>query len=241
MPCEMDILRLKVQSFHVQWTYFAPRYNLFKRVDTLMKKLKKKTVKLDQTFLPKRSKVLIKRNIIEASSPVPKPQPAKRQRPDDDDQAEEDDALDSQTSITSCFWDSQGRGDSPPSSPTMSPVKQAAHFPSKRCYIHSCSLAIHDTLACISLAIHDLRACALHEVQEIITMTKVVTQYLKEAADITCTCKTCEKHQRVDAVLSHALTSAQELIKLLERESHTHTIETHTIVTHAHYCETLER
>ena len=70
-----------------------------------------------------------------------------------------------------------------------------------------------------------LRACALHEVQEIISMTKVVTRYLKEAADITCACKTCEKNQRVGAVLSRALTSAQELIKLLERESHTHTIE----------------
>ena len=146
----------------VQWTYFASRYNLYKRVQTLMKRLNKQTVKLDDTFLPKRSIVLIKRTISAASSPVPKPaQPAKRQRPDDDDRDEEDDALDSQTSITSCFWDSQGRGDTPPSSPTatMSPVKQAAHYPSKCCYIHSCSLAIHDTLACISLAIHDTLAC----------------------------------------------------------------------------------
>ena len=59
-----------------------------------------------------------------------------------------------------------------------------------------------------------LRACALHEVQEIMSKTKFVTQCLEEAAAITCT---CEK-QSVDAVLTRALTSAREVIKLLEHE-----------------------
>ena len=66
-----------------------------------------------------------------------------------------------------------------------------------------------------------LRALHADRFQEIMSMTGVVVQCVNEAAALTCTCKTCGNKQHVAAVLSRALTSAQELIKLLEHGSHT--------------------
>jgi len=78
---------------------------------------KKKTVNLDATFFPKRKRVLNKRalRVLDKKSPVSKK--AKRQQPPVDPKTDDENALDSQSSITSIFWDSQGVGTTPPASP----------------------------------------------------------------------------------------------------------------------------
>lgn len=77
---------------------------------------------------------------------------------------------------------------------------------------HTCSLAINTTY---------LRALHADRFQEIMTMADVVVKCVKEVAVLTCTCKTCGNKQHVAAVLSRALTSAKELIKLVEHGSRT--------------------
>ena len=99
---------------------------------------KKKTVKLDATFLPKNKRVLNKRALRvlhKRDSKVKRPRPQL-------------DVLDSQCSIASCFWDSQGCGPAHgPPSPTLSPPVALSPFSSplkgKPCK------AVHSLHACI--------------------------------------------------------------------------------------------
>lgn len=106
---------------HVLMSFCFDRYNIYQRVSTLMEKIKgKKPVKLDAKFLPKkRKRVLNKRPLIVLNKKAQELKPAKRQRSPVVPTAEPDDenALDSQSSITSIFWDSQGLGATPPTSP----------------------------------------------------------------------------------------------------------------------------
>ena len=81
-------------------SYAACRYNVYLRVGTLMRKLAKKNVKLEATFLPKKKLVLNKRVLPVLNKPV------KRRRP------KVDSVLDSQCSLSSIFVDSQARGPS---------------------------------------------------------------------------------------------------------------------------------
>ena len=98
------------------------RYNIYKRVTSLMEKIKnKKKVKLDSTFLPKRKRVLNKSPLRVLNIPVTTT-PVKKQRSQVDNVL-----LDSQFSISS-FWDSQGRGPSPPTSPSVPVSDHDAYY-----------------------------------------------------------------------------------------------------------------
>ena len=88
------------------------RYNVYQRVKTLMKRVtQNKKVKLAETFLPKRKRVLNKRARV-LNKPA-KDEPTQRKdtapaRPKLRQQTV-DDILNSQCSISTCFFDSQGR------------------------------------------------------------------------------------------------------------------------------------
>lgn len=84
-----------------------------------MAKVKKnKTVHLDAKFLPKRKRVLNGDPVVAHQTKRPRPAGA------DPDPSDDENALDSQNSISSIFWDSQGH-----LTPTASPMKSDAAPP----------------------------------------------------------------------------------------------------------------
>ena len=89
------------------------RYNVYERVKTLLKKMHgQKKINLDATFLPKRKRVLNKHPLRVLNKPVKKKKAVKKK-------GQVDALLDSQLSISSCFFDSQGCA---PTSTPSSPV-----------------------------------------------------------------------------------------------------------------------
>ena len=131
------------------------RYNTYRRVITIMDKIKnKKPVKLDATFFPqKRKRVLNKRTVLNKKTPDFKP--AKRPRSpvqlvlEPKTEPEDENALDSQSSITSIFWDSQGLGATPPNSP----VSRLNHTTPPPCH-HTNTPSYHLVTICVSRSGH---------------------------------------------------------------------------------------
>ena len=82
------------------------RYNVYERVKTLLKKKKNnKKVDLEKTFFPRRKRVL---NRTHALPVLNKPE-KKKNKAGSEDTTTVDDILNSQCSISTCFFDSQGR------------------------------------------------------------------------------------------------------------------------------------
>ena len=138
---------------------------MYRRVDTLMEKMeKKKAVKLDATFYPKKRKRVLNKRALILNKKTPVSQSANRQRspvvkpktaPDSINALDSqpsisaslfktpvDDLLDSQCSLSSSFLDfSQSQ-----TVRSNSPVQQAAQQPSKctlACYFCSCMLCVN--------------------------------------------------------------------------------------------------
>ena len=93
------------------------RYNVYKRVETLVKKMiSKKKISLDATFLPKRKRVLNNKHTLRVlNKPLKRTKPAKQV----------DALLDSQLSIGSCLFDSQASHNL--SSPSLSSPVSLMH------------------------------------------------------------------------------------------------------------------
>ena len=102
------------------------RYNVYLRVLTLYKKMmSKKKINLDAAFLPKRKRV--RKHVL--NKPAKKPKKV-------------DALLDSQLSISSCFFDSQGCAPTAPPSPSPPVSPMHAHTNALPCLLFAVRLCM---------------------------------------------------------------------------------------------------
>ena len=198
-----------------------------------MKKLThKKSVKLENTFLPKRKRVLNKRALPVLIKPETKP--AKRQKPEVDGNV-----LNSQCSISSCFLDSQGNGPSP----------TPPNFAVRSHNIHAIFLVTHACLYCLfqargqsspsspTLDMTRFSQLSLPFTQSPVKqsartpgkcthayhMDKVVLQSLQEAVDLTCI--TSHTHARTHARTHAPLRHRSDTHHITHSHTHPHTLQ----------------